>query len=43
MVEIPSDFLRIDKNFTIDLDPDAAIDFVVHFDLSMSLVVTGTE
>ena len=42
-VEIPSNFLRIDKNFTIDLNPDGAIDLLVHFDLGMSLVVTGTE
>lgn len=42
-VEIPSEFLRTDKNFTIDVDPGSAVDLVVHFDLSMSLVISGTE
>ena len=42
-VEIPTEYLRTDKNFTIDLDPGSAIDLVVHFDLSTSIVVSGTE
>ena len=42
VVEIPSENLKTDKNFTIDLGPDAAIDLVVHFDLSKSVVVSGT-
>ena len=41
VVEIPSENLKTDKNFTIDLGPDAAIDLVAHFDLSKSVVVTG--
>lgn len=41
VVEIPSENLKTDKNFTIDLGPDAAIDLVVHFDLSKSVVVSG--
>ncbi len=42
VVEIPSENLKTDKNFTIDLGPDAAIDLVAHFDLSKSVVVSGT-
>ena len=41
VVEIPSENLKTDKNFTIDLGPDAAIDLVAHFDLSQSVVVSG--
>ena len=41
VVEIPSENLKTDKNFTMDLGPNAAIDFVAHFDLSKSVVVTG--
>ena len=41
VVEIPSENLKTDKNFTIDLNSDAAIDIVAHFDLSMSVVVSG--
>ena len=43
IVEIPSENLKTDKNFTLDLGPDTAIDLIVHFDLSMSLVVSGSE
>ena len=42
VVEIPSENLKTDKNFTIDLGQDAAIDLVAHFDLSKSVVVSGT-
>ena len=42
-VDIPTEYLRTDKNFTIDLDPGSAIDLVVHFDLSTSIVASGTE
>jgi len=41
-LEIPSDNLKTDKNFTIDLGDGSAIDIVIHFDLSMSVVVSGT-
>ena len=41
-VEIPSENLKTDKNFTIDLGADSAMDIVIHFDLSMSVVVSGT-
>jgi hypothetical protein len=42
VVEIPSENLKMDKNFTIDWGQDAAIDLVAHFDLSKSVVVFGT-
>ncbi len=40
-VEIPSDNLKTDKNFIVDVGSDSAIDLIIHFDLSMSLVVSG--
>ena len=40
-VEIPSGNLKTDKNFTIDVGDDSAMDIVIHFDLSMSVVVSG--
>jgi hypothetical protein len=40
-VDVPSGNLKTDKNFLFDVDEDAAVDLVVHFDLSKSLVVTG--
>jgi hypothetical protein len=40
-VEIPSENLKTDKNFTIDVADDSAMDIVIHFDLSMSVVVSG--
>ena len=40
-VEIPSENLKTDKNFTIDVGTDSAMDIVIHFDLSMSVVVSG--
>ena len=42
-VEIPSENLKTDKNFTIDLEEDSALDIVIHFDLSMSIVVSGPD
>lgn len=42
-LEIPSENLKTDKNFTMDLDEAAAIDLIIHFDLSMSVVVSGTD
>ena len=42
-LEIPSQNLKTDKNFTIDLGDDSAMDIVIHFDLSMSVVVSGSE
>ena len=41
-VEVPSDKLRTDTNFEFIVSGDAAADLVVHFDLSMSVVVSGT-
>jgi hypothetical protein len=40
-VDVPSGNLKTDKNFIFDVDDAAAVDLVVHFDLSKSLVVTG--
>jgi hypothetical protein len=40
-IDIPSENLKTDKNFTIDLEDDSAMDIIVHFDLSMSVVVSG--
>jgi hypothetical protein len=42
-VTVPSDNLKTDKNFIFDVENDAAVDLIIHFDLSMSVVVTGTE
>jgi hypothetical protein len=42
-VTVPSDNLKTDKNFIFDVEKDAAVDLIIHFDLSMSVVVTGTE
>ncbi|MGD9366291.1 MAG: DUF4382 domain-containing protein [Desulfobacteraceae bacterium] len=41
-VEIPSEHLKTDQNFTLNLAGGSAIDMVIHFDLSKSVVVTGT-
>jgi len=41
-LEIPSDNLKTDKNFTISLDDGSAVDIVIHFDLSKSIVATGS-
>lgn len=43
VVEIPSENLKTDKNFTVDVESGTAIDLVVHFDLSLSIVVSGEE
>lgn len=42
VVTIPSGNLKTDKNFTIDLANGSAVDIVIHFDLSMSIVATGS-
>ena len=41
-VEVPSEKLRTDTNFEFFVDGDAAADLVIHFDLSVSIVVSGT-
>jgi len=41
-LEIPSDNLKTDKNFTIDVTDGTAMYIVIHLDLSMSVVETGT-
>jgi hypothetical protein len=43
IVEIPSDNLKTDKNFNFDVRAGSAIDIVIHFDLSMSVVASGPE
>lgn len=40
-LEIPSGNLKTDKNFTVKVDPGAYMDIVIHFDLSMSVNVSG--
>ena len=40
-LEIPSGNLKTDKNFTINVGDESAMDIVIHFDLSMSVVVSG--
>jgi hypothetical protein len=40
-VDIPSGNLKTDKSFIFDVTEPSAVDIVVHFDLSKSLVVTG--
>lgn len=42
-LEIPSENLKTDKNFTIDVGSESFMDIVIHFDLSMSVVVSGTD
>jgi hypothetical protein len=42
-LEIPSENLKTDKNFTIDVGSDSYMDIVIHFDLSMSVVVSGPK
>ena len=41
-VIVPSDNLKTDKNFIFNVGEDAAVDLIIHFDLSKSIVVTGT-
>ncbi len=40
-VEVPSENLKTDKNFIFNVTEPSAVDIVIHFDLSKSLVVTG--
>ncbi len=40
---IPSEKLRTDQNFVFDVGTDAAVDIVIDFDLSQSLVKTGNK
>ncbi|MEX1350223.1 MAG: DUF4382 domain-containing protein [Desulfobacterales bacterium] len=40
-LEIPSGNLKTDKNFTIDVGAESAMDIVIHFDLGMSVNVSG--
>jgi hypothetical protein len=39
-VEIPSENLKTDKNFDFNVEPGGAVDILIDFDLSQSLVVT---
>ena len=41
-LDVPSGFLRIDKNFTFDVPDGQAVDLTVDFDLSQSIVVSGS-
>jgi len=40
-LDVPSGFLRIDKNFTFDVPDGGAVDLTVDFDLSQSIVDEG--
>lgn len=40
-VKVPSENLKTDKNFIFNVPDASAVDIIVHFDLSKSLVVTG--
>jgi len=42
VLEIPSENLKTDKNFEFDVPDEGAVDLTVDFDLSQSIVVTGT-
>jgi hypothetical protein len=42
-VTVPSESLKTDKNFTFEVTEGSFVDIVIHFDLSMSLIVSGTE
>ena len=42
-VTVPSEKLKTDKNFIFNVNTDSAMDIVIHFDLSMSIIVSGTE
>jgi hypothetical protein len=41
-LEVPSANLKTDKNFDFDVEKDGAVDLTVDFDLSRSIVVTGS-
>lgn len=41
-LDVPSGNLKTDKNFTFEVVADTAVDITVDFDLSQSIVVTGT-
>jgi hypothetical protein len=40
-LEVPSGFLRIDKQFTFEVEDGEAVDITVHFDMSQSISQTG--
>jgi len=42
VLEIPSENLKTDKNFEFNVEGGGAVDLTVDFDLSQSIVVTGT-
>jgi len=42
-LEIPGGNLKTDKNFTVNVEEGAYMDIVIHFDLSMSINVSGPE
>lgn len=42
-LDVPSGTLRTDKNFTFQVDDGAAVDLTVDFDLSQSIVATGSS
>jgi len=42
-LEIPSEYLKTDKNFEFTVSGGGAVDLTVDFDLSQSIIVTGTH
>lgn len=42
-VKVPSENLKTDKNFVVDVNEDSALDVIIHFDLSMSIVASGPD
>jgi hypothetical protein len=42
-LEIPSENLKTDKNFTVDVEAGSYMDIVIHFDLGMSVVSSGPD
>lgn len=43
LLDIPSENLKTDKNLELDLPVNGSIALVVHFDLSQSIVATGSD
>lgn len=42
-LEIPSENLKTDKNFTVNVEEGAYMDIIIHFDLSMSINLSGPK
>jgi hypothetical protein len=42
-IDVPSENLKTDKNFIVDVTGGSAMDITIHFDLSMSVVASGPD